>query len=73
MNTHHHHDHPYPPPGTIIGQSAGLGWEFVYPLPDETSHEAFERDEEPAGYAVTRSGPRPPVEGETPRGLGVTR
>lgn len=51
-----HHDHSYPPESIINGQSAGLGGEFVYPLPDEPSHEAFDRDEEPARYDVTRPG-----------------
>jgi len=47
---------PYPPPGTISGQSEGRGWEYVYPLPEEPSHDAFERDEVPGRYDVSTPG-----------------
>ncbi len=49
--------HPYPPPGTISGQSEGRGGEYVYPLPEEPSHDAFERDEVPGRYDVTAQPP----------------
>ena len=55
MNTRYHH-HPDPPKGPVSRPREGRGEKYLYPIPEEPSHEAFDRDEEPGRYDVTRPG-----------------
>ena len=54
------HDPTHPPEDPMNGQSARAEREYPYPTPEEPSHEAFERDEEPERYAVSRLNRRYP-------------
>ncbi len=40
-------EHRPPNPGRTAG---GIGWEYVYPMPEHCRHEAPEPDEEPRRY-----------------------
>lgn len=47
---------PHTEPDLSTRPSAGRGENSLYPMPEERSHEDFERDEEPGRYDVTRPG-----------------